>query len=325
MAEVPVSVILPTYNRVGLLERAVRCVLEQEYRDLELIIVDDASSDGTPELVGRLEEEDRRLTFVRLQERRGAAAARNVGVAHSRGAVLGFQDSDDVWAPEKLGLQMEKLRESPPDVAVVYCPVMKLWGVNRQRVPEDLPTPEGFLLRLLEGNFISTSAALVRREAFEASGGFDESLPRLQDWELWIRLAQQHEFVGVDRTLAVVEVQPDSISRDPRAYREALALIVEKHEDLFRTRPRELATLYRDLAHFTLLAGEKGRGLRFLRRSLRLAPSLSRALALVLAALHPRLYGMATSRLVPSDPQSPFEDPVPGPDEAGAKRMEGQG
>ena len=179
-----VSVIIPTYNRRELVREAIASVLAQTYSDVELIVVDDGSDDGTAEVV----QEFARVRYV-YQPNRGVSAARNHGVALSSGALLAFLDSDDLWQPRKLESQVAFFTAHPQ---ALICQTEEIWlrhGVrvnphNKHRKPAG-----DIFARSLELCLVSPSAVMLRRELFKQAGGFDESLPACEDCDLWLRIA----------------------------------------------------------------------------------------------------------------------------------------
>lgn len=233
-----VSVILPTRNRAGLLGRAIGSVLRQTHDALELIVVDDASDDATQELLRGLG--DPRLRTIRLPTARGAAAARNRGLQEARGSFVAFQDSDDEWRPEKLAVQLRALAGEPGGASVSVCSYRHHKGAR----PLDVIHRAGVLggdeviRRIVHGASPGTVTLLVSRDAIEAAGGFDESLPRSQDVELCLRLAAHGRFVYGPEILVDVYDTEDSISADPDRFQHALAAIVAKHPEVFRRHPR---------------------------------------------------------------------------------------
>ncbi len=196
-----VSVVIPTHDRLGLVDEAVASVLEQTFPDLELVVVDDGSTDGTAEhLAARFS--DPRLRIV-VQENRGASAARNRGAAETSGEWLAFLDSDDRWLPRKLERQLEALA-AHPDHPAAYTE--EIWYRNgRWANPRKIHAKySGWIFeRCLPLCIISPSSILMRREVFEALGGFDESLPACEDYDLWLRLAARHPVLLVPERLIV--------------------------------------------------------------------------------------------------------------------------
>jgi glycosyltransferase involved in cell wall biosynthesis len=236
-----VSVVLPTYNRADLLRRAIDSVLRQRFSDFELIVVDDASRDDTWDLVKSIS--DSRLQILRHVQNRGAAAARNTGIAASRGEFIAFQDSDDEWLPEKLGQQLKLIRSLPEKVGLIYSSFIRVNGQHHQIVPSRfrqmlsrLPLPAwnlsgSMVSALSKGNFITTSAVMVRKTWLESSGHFDESLPRLQDWDLWLRMAQCCLFSFIRTPLLFHHATPENISSDSSALLKAFEIILTKSKD----------------------------------------------------------------------------------------------
>jgi len=207
-----VSVIVPTYNRVHLLPRALDSVLAQTFEGFEALIVDDGSTDGTAELVKDYAERDPRVRYLRQPQNAGVSAARNRGLRESRGEFIAFLDSDDEWFPEKLARQVQRFRELPDRVGLLYGGVENLGPDGGREVYT--PTHRGDLYRtLLERNVIhGTSGVMLRRTAAERAGFFDEGIPAIEDHDYWLRvvrhfdvdfipepLIRYHDPVGVER------------------------------------------------------------------------------------------------------------------------------
>ena len=282
-----VSVVIPTYNRDEVLGHSIDSVLAQTYEDFELIVVDDGSTDDT-QAVCKAYEDDR-LTYLR-QANEGAAVARNTGIERARGEFVAFQDSDDVWHPEKLRKQMQVFEEGAADVGVVYTGFWRVADDGRTYVPgPGIEPKEGNVHQALLGqNFVSTQVAVVRKRCFETAGVFDERLPRFQDWELWLRLSKHFAFGLVDEPLVTAYDRPDSISNDHQALVEARKLIVRKHRDTFDT--DTLAEQLFRLGHSSLKTRRTTQGRKYL---LRAAMTKARPLylaCLLLSALGPDVY-----------------------------------
>jgi glycosyltransferase involved in cell wall biosynthesis len=194
-----VSVIIPTYNRWPMVGAAVRSVVAQSDDDFELIVVDDGSTDATSMKLAKCGSRVRYLH----QERQGVSAARNFGVCQSRGRLIAFLDSDDIWRVNKLKIQADFM-ESSPDVRI--CQTDELWIRNGIRVnPRIKPRkPSGDIFeRSLELCLVSPSAVMMTRELFDVSGGFDESLPVCEDYDLWLRIARTHPVPLIERPLVI--------------------------------------------------------------------------------------------------------------------------
>jgi glycosyltransferase involved in cell wall biosynthesis len=195
-----VAVIIPTYNRAALLERAVQSVLGQTFRDFELMVVDDGSTDGTKEL-SLFKEPDPRLRCLKLPHNRGVSAARNVGVRVTSAPWLAFLDSDDEWLPHKLERQV-RWTNGHPDMPIVQA--REIWIRHGRRVnpPKTHEKFGGDLFAAsLERCMITPSSAMLSRNLFEKSGGFNEDFPACEDFDLWLRITCRHGVGLVDEYL----------------------------------------------------------------------------------------------------------------------------
>ncbi len=184
-----VSVVIPAFNRWRLLAEAIDSVLAQSYRDFELIVVDDGSTDATASELAKLAS---RLQFF-VTERRGVSAARNLGVSQSRGHYIAFLDSDDLWLNSKLERQTRFMDEHPE---FHICQTDEIWIRNGVRVNpravHQKPTGDIFS-RSLELCLVSPSAVMMTKALFERTGGFDEAFPVCEDYDLWLRISAQHQ------------------------------------------------------------------------------------------------------------------------------------
>jgi glycosyltransferase involved in cell wall biosynthesis len=181
-----ISVVIPTHNRAALLMRTLAGALAQTGVDLELIVVDDGSSDGTPERLAALAEP--RLEVVRHDGARGVAHARNSGLARARGEWVGFLDDDDVWAPWKLRDQLDAAAREGAAIAYASAAIVDSGYrmIDIHRAPPADEMPEQILRRqMIPGG---CSNLIVRTEIARAAGGFDPELSMLADWDMWIRL-----------------------------------------------------------------------------------------------------------------------------------------
>lgn len=199
---VRVSVIIPAFNSVGTIVRAVESVLSQDWSNLELIVVDDGSTDGTAELLAVRYPEQ---VIVIRQDNRGAAAARNRGIAAAKGEFVAFLDADDEWVPGKLRLQIEQLDENSG--AALCFADMSHWENGREIYRSYLrerglgPCGGKIFDRLLQECFIFTPTVIVRRTVFATVGPFDEGLRICEDYDLWLRIAKRFEIIFVNATL----------------------------------------------------------------------------------------------------------------------------
>jgi glycosyltransferase involved in cell wall biosynthesis len=185
-----ISVIIPTYNRSLLLRRAVRSVQCQSYTDIEIIVVDDASDDGT-DLLDIFSEHPRvPLRYVRLEGHGGVSKARNRGVALSQGAWLAFLDSDDEWLPRKLAEQAA-WHEANPRYRISQT--KEIWIRRGRRVNPPLTHEkiQGYIFeQSLQRCMITPSSVMMQSSLFHEAGGFNESLPACEDYDLWLKITR---------------------------------------------------------------------------------------------------------------------------------------
>ncbi len=227
-----VSIILPTYNRAHIIEKAIQSVLNQTYQDFEIIIIDDGSKDDTKKIIRGFQEKDNRIKYIRFEENKGAAAARNAGIKMSKGEYITFQDSDDEWVIDKLEKQMKVIETSSENI-VVYCGFWRIDGDEKTYIPDiNISNREGNIHKeLLKRNFIGTPSILLLKKNLEKIGMFDENLSRLQDWDLAIRLSKYYNFKLIDEPLYISYVLSDSISANYEALIIAMQIILAKYQD----------------------------------------------------------------------------------------------
>jgi glycosyltransferase involved in cell wall biosynthesis len=185
-----VSVIIPTYNRAALVQEAVSSVLAQTFPDFELLVVDDASTDGTKQALAAF---GGKIKVLSRACRGGVSAARNAGIAAAQGEWLAFLDSDDLWLPEKLARQLAFMEACP---RLLLSQTEEIWVRRGVKVNPPLThKKEGgrIFLRSLERCLVSPSAVILHRRLLEAHGGFDEDLPAAEDYDLWLRLTWRFE------------------------------------------------------------------------------------------------------------------------------------
>jgi glycosyltransferase involved in cell wall biosynthesis len=204
-----VSVIIPTYNRADLVRQAVASVAAQTYRDFEIVVVDDGSTDSTGEVLSAGPE----LRLLRHGRRRGVSAARNTGIKAARGRWLAFLDSDDLWLPDKLARQIFLL-ESQPELLI--CQTEETWvrrGVKMNKPATHRKAAGRIFLPSLARCMISPSAVILHRQLLARHGGFDETLPAAEDYDLWLRLTWRYDVGLVEEPLVIKRGgHPDQLS-----------------------------------------------------------------------------------------------------------------
>jgi len=195
-----VSVVIPTFNRAEFLTTAARSVLGQTFRDLELIIVDDGSTDGTEEAVADLKDD--RVRFVR-QENAGVSSARNKGIGLARAGLVAFLDSDDAWTPKKIEKQAAHM-ESHPGCLLVHTD--EKWyrkGEHLNPMEKHRKHEGDIFIQSLSLCAMGPSTVMVRRSVFDEIGLFDESLPVCEDYDFFLRFTALHPVCFVDEKLVV--------------------------------------------------------------------------------------------------------------------------
>lgn len=192
-----VSVIIPTYNRVKTVCEAIDSVLNQTYGNIEVIVVDDGSTDGTGDVLKSRYGDAIQYIY---QENQGTPP-RNVGIRQSKGEYIAFLDSDDLWKPNKLDIQIEQFKNLDEDVGLTYS------GFEYSSQDGGTEQTHGCFYKgevvddLVVKNFIQISSVVMRRKCFELTGFFDETLLRSEDWDLWLRLVFYYEVACIDEVL----------------------------------------------------------------------------------------------------------------------------
>lgn len=227
-----VSVVIPVYNRMETIGRSIYSVLNQTYRNIELIVVDDGSTDDTLKIIEHFNIGNMKIM---KQNHRGANAARNLGISAAKGEFIAFQDSDDEWFPDKLEKQITYMLTGGYEAC--YCPFF-LYEKNRNDVffldYQDKQKYEKDLLEVLRvRNVISTQTLVIHRNIVSDVGVFDEEMPRCQDYEFVIRIIQKKKIGYVNEPLVKVYRTENSISNDESRQKEADLILLRKHEDFF--------------------------------------------------------------------------------------------
>ncbi len=285
-----VSVIIPAYNAGRFIRETVESALNQTYPHLEVIVVDD----GSPQPVAQVVEADpARVRYIR-KPNGGPASARNAGLRRSRGELVAFLDADDVWEPDKLAAQVAAL-EAYPTAGLAYAAVRKIDAEGRP-LPPGPPArrPSGRIFpELFMRNIIPTSTVVVRRSCLEQAGLFDEApeLISVEDYDLWLRVAERFEVVAVDRPLARYRINDAGISRPTARSYGGERLVIERavarsrasRPELAALLPRRLAQLHFACGHEYFTANRLAEAREQFAQSLRHRPWHLRAVAYYLA------------------------------------------
>ena len=184
-----VSVIIPSYNSGKFLNEAIESVVNQTYKNLEIIIVNDGSIDETEKIAKEWQEKDKRIRYLKHQKNRGLGAARNTGIKNSQGEYIAFLDADDIWLPQKIEIQLEKAKKENTDLIFtnwyIWDPKNNIKGKAFSSNP--IKDKKDLLKFFIKRNFGNPSTTLLKKSSLEIVGLFDESLKSSEDYDLWLR------------------------------------------------------------------------------------------------------------------------------------------
>ena len=228
----PVSIVLPTYNRERTIQKAIESVLASTYPHFELIIVDDASTDHTKEVVNGIK--DKRVRYEMMPENGGASAARNAGIRLASYDYIAFEDSDDLWRMDKLEKQM-RLFSKYPEIGFCYHKISYEIGPEQYFILPDEKIPKekksgNIYEQLLYDNLVDCPSLIVKKACLEETGVFDDRLPALEDYDLVLRLAKRFPAGFIDEVLLDSEYSTTGVSGSPASYLMASCLILGKYK-----------------------------------------------------------------------------------------------
>lgn len=248
-----VSVVIPAFNREYIIKDCIESVLKQTHQNIEVIVVDDCSSDHTVDVVRSIE--DPRVRCIQLSKNSGACYARNIGAEQANGQYIAFQDSDDMWLPTKLEEQIEYLKQGNYDV--VFCGMDRI-TLNQKRFyyPQaGFDENKNAFEQMLFANRISTQCMLVRSHVLKAVQ-FDPTIRKYQDWDYAIRVAKDFKIGYLAKALVTSEIQANSISTVVSKY-DALNVIYNKYESEIAKYPYIQAKFFYRLAEESWSRAEK--------------------------------------------------------------------
>lgn len=284
-----VSVIIPTYNRLGFLREALDSVHAQTFRDYEVIIIDDGS---TEDVAAGVADHPVKSRIVR-QDRSGPGAARNRGIDEAAADTIAFLDSDDLWAPTKLARFLQVLDETP-EIRIVYGPMLPI-DAERHDVPgRTKPCHDGRITTpLFLSSFVHVPTVVCKKSTLVDIGGFDPSLPVCEDYDLWLRLSVSEPFALVEEPLAYRRLHGDRLSKSSMARNLSVKADVlrrfRESDDGRRLLPKDiaderLARVYFVAGREAMRAGRYDQAVRFCRESRRFGGSAFRTLPIKLGA-----------------------------------------
>ena len=264
-----VSVIIPAYNHADLLPRTIKSVLDQTFRDFELLVVDDGSTDNTDEVVEGFSRIDSRVAYVWQKNSGGPAGPRNTGIEKSKGKYVAFLDHDDEWMKTKLEKQVRLFEESPVETGFVACDYYVMAGLKGETKSEyRLPAFAGGTAfgSILRRDFIKTaSVVVVRKNVLDDVGGFDEQLKCGEDTDLWLRISEKYGFATVREFLAIYYAYRGNTTLRTRAIdlAESTECILKKHGRSFEKHPDAYSFRLGQVAANYCSAGELGKGRKY--------------------------------------------------------------
>ena len=231
-----VSVIIPTYNRAEFLHSAVQSALNQTFKDLEIIVSDDKSTDHTKEVVRSFKDE--RIKYICNKGNKGVSAARNTAILASKGEYIAFLDDDDEWLPDKLQRQVEVLDKSQTKICGVHSNLLIINKMTGKSIPYNPNTKKfkgNLLNQLLIGDPLRTSTVLVRKRCLDEIGLFDETISYMEDRDLWIRLSKNWDFEYISEPLIKYYVHGNAqLTRNLEAQTEGKEKLLERYQHLFK-------------------------------------------------------------------------------------------
>lgn len=194
-----VSVIVTTFNRCEMLANTIQSILEQTFFDFELIVIDNMSEDGTREYIGSIQDE--RIRYIRNQNYGVIAKNRNYGIREAKGSYIAFCDDDDLWMPNKLDIQVTLLQNNPSQVMCYSQAELFFDNQTLKKLMIRRSVKKSHFIHLLQGNFIPNSSVLIKRDVFDQLGFLNESSEIREDYEMWLRVANNFSIVGTDQVL----------------------------------------------------------------------------------------------------------------------------
>ena len=217
-----VSVIMPTYNRARFIKDAIKSVLNQSFKDFELIIINDGSTDATEKII--LKFKDPRIIYIKKKKNKGLPSARNLGISRARGRYISYLDDDDIYYPRHLK-RLSDFLDTHPGIGLVYADVeFKKYGKTF------VPYSFDYSKKHLEvDNIISGDVSLMhRREVFDKAGYFDESLSFGEDWDMWLRISDVCNFFHLKDVVACVRFHAGNMTNNTKEPLQAYMRIIRK-------------------------------------------------------------------------------------------------
>jgi hypothetical protein len=235
-----ISVIIPSFNSGKYLDSAIESVVTQTYKNMDIIIVNDGSSDNTEEIVKKHQQKDERIRYVNHGINKGLASARNTGLKNAHGEFIAFLDADDIWLPQKINIQLRKIKESDADLVFSNWYIWEPEKDVKVRAFESNPIEDkrkNLLSSFIKKNLGNSSTAFLKKSSLEKVGLFDENLKSSEDYDLWLRfLLNEMNIAFCDEPLIYSRKHPGQMSKNIYKMRTSrltvFKKIVRKHPHL---------------------------------------------------------------------------------------------
>lgn len=279
-----VSVVIRTYNRAHMIERAVYSVLNQTFGDFEVVVSDDGSTDNTKEIIDKLKEKDKRIRFFSQPHGGRPGRTANLGIRNCRTNFIAFLDSDDEWLPTKLQKQYEFIKNTGPETGFVICDTI-LINPDGSQVQKIIDESESFHTSILLKGYLSPSSMLAKKEVFEKIGPIDENCLIYDDWDMFIKISRHFGFNFINEPLYKYYIHEGNISYNKNYCRHAhdLEYLINKHYPVLVEHPEILEHHYKTLVKYLVSTGDRKKAKYYLKKNVNLRPSLKNMVILALA------------------------------------------
>ena len=208
--EPKVSIIIPTYNQSQYLEEAIESALNQTYKNIEIIIVDDGSTDNTPEVIKSF---DNKIIYIQ-QKNKGASSARNTGIKKANGEYIAFLDADDMWLKNKLENQI-KFIQNNPEIGLLGTGCYQMIDMSKMIHKKIFPAKNEILQKdLIKYNPFIQSSVMIKKDVFNSIGLYDEKFKESEDYDLWLRIAQKYKVANLEQALVTKKYYAEGLSKD---------------------------------------------------------------------------------------------------------------
>lgn len=246
-----VSVIIPTYNRGNLIINSIKSVLNQTFRNLEVIVVDDGSTDNTEDEVNKIT--DKRIKYIKLSSNRGGSNARNVGIKNATGQFISFQDSDDIFYPNKIEKQIKNIINK--NSIFDFCKINVIYNstysylIPNARQENSIIKGEIFNELISRGNFISTQSMIIRTK-YMKNHLFDIEMPRLQDYDVILSMIPKVKISYTNEVLVDLHIQNNSVTHSPSKLKKAIYILLNKKYDFNKSQKESFLKYLKYLLKF---------------------------------------------------------------------------